>query len=299
MNELPSPSSRTSREMFTNEVKIASLPAAAARPLMRNLFAVKPAATQPYQILVASAAEACAQSILALEQLGSDVEWATNGEAVLERQAGQRFDLIVYGPQHGDPDPIATILSIRRADRIAGRYTPIAALFESGESPSSDWANGNARDTRELFDHRAELPLDGAGWRPVLESLAEHRQDAAVPVIAAPDDVWERLGGDPAFLAEIAAMLRADVQRLLPLIRQATEADDPAAAARAAHELAGAASNVGGDQVSAAALGIEAALLTPDRPGFAAAWVRLLRAVERLLIALAAWVADTGDESIR
>ncbi len=85
-----------------------------------------------------------------------------------------------------------------------------------------------------------------------------------------PGHVLEIAGGEPAFLHELAAVLRASTSRQLSGLRAAVEASDRAAFLRLAHQLKGGLGTFGDARLNARADELEAFALTAPSEDLAA-----------------------------
>lgn len=165
-----------------------------------------------------------------------------------------------------------------RADRASAGACPDAEPEnDSGELPPSG-AEGSPRRVSMWKDRG----LDSKGAAGSLPPPAGLEEEAVFDRAAA----LERLEGDSALLAELAALFVEDCPQLMASIRQAIECQDPEALARAAHALKGSVSNFAARRAVDQALRLEAMGRQGDLEGAPEAYGALQATLGRLIEAL-------------
>ncbi|SOD92710.1 hybrid sensor histidine kinase/response regulator [Caenispirillum bisanense] len=271
-------------------------PAAAPEPESEDL----PARLTPLSVLVVEDDDVNRQVMEGLlARDGHVVRVVADGAAALAAVAAGYFDVVLCDLRL--PDLPGTEV----ARRIAAADGPPVVAATANLLPEDHAACAAAGMVAvvakpvRLDDLRAALAAAVAG-RPVPPPPAE--------AVAAEADAAALLA--PAYLEELAGALPpADVARLVAMaddslrgnaarVREAWHDDDPAAAAAAAHRLAGVAGSYGLPALRAVAKALEKAARAEDGPAVEALLSGLPALTEGSIQALDAWCAGSGEGAV-
>ncbi|MCX7898389.1 MAG: PAS domain S-box protein [Rhodocyclaceae bacterium] len=190
-----------------------------------------------------------------LQKLGCEVVIATDGRQAVELWQKGTFDLVLMDCQMPEMDGFAATAAIRRGEEGA-RHTPIVAMTANAlEGDRERCLAAGMDDYLSKPITRARLMTVLARWLPARKKSEENAREAwldAAQLAAA-------TGGDEALAREILAIFAEGLPVLIQRIQDAARAQDEARLAAAAHELKGAAANVGARELARLAADIEAA----------------------------------------
>ncbi|MDW8324461.1 MAG: PAS domain S-box protein [Burkholderiales bacterium] len=232
------------------------------------------AATAPWPQQPGSAPAACGARILLaednpvnqrvavamLQRLGHAVNVAVDGQEAVALWREGCFDLVLMDCLMPGMDGYAATAEIRRLEAHSRQRTPIVAMTANALEGDRERCLAAGMDdyiTKPVTRARLEEVL--ARWLPV-HALPRKEED----MMQCSAD-WDRAqlmaatGGDEALAREILSLFSQSLPELLARIRTSAEAGDAAALLAAAHELKGAAANVGALRLLQLATAIEAA----------------------------------------
>ena len=188
-----------------------------------------------------------------LDHMGHDMTLTADGAEAIDAWQADRFDLILMDCQMSGMDGFQATRKIRESERDTGEHIPIVAMT----------AHAMKGDDFRCYD----AGMDGYLAKPIgVDSIRDEIQRvlggqsvrrAALQGTGGVDDqggapgasgldeeaIMDRVGGDPALLAEVVELLREDVPKLLSQLDVAISSGDLPAAARTAHTLKGELSN--------------------------------------------------------
>jgi PAS domain S-box-containing protein len=232
-------------------------------------------------------------AIRLLEKSGHEVLVASNGKEVLdfferEREHDVRFDLILMDVQMPIMGGLEATAEIRKWEQANGGHIPIIAM--TAHAMKGD---------REIC---LEAGMDDYVAKPVQQAellRAIDRVMTAADVFPSGDDhseppeppfdrekALERVCGDEALLAEIAAIFVEEYPDLMRQIQSAVERRDADALAPLAHTLKGSIGNFCAPKAFDAALRLEKMGKSDDLTDIDKAWANLEMEVERVKDAL-------------
>ncbi|MFL5339802.1 MAG: PAS domain S-box protein [Gemmataceae bacterium] len=205
-----------------------------------------------------------------LGRAGHTVEVAATGAEAVAAATFGSFDVILMDVQMPEMDGLAATAAIRRAERAAGRHTPIVAL--TAHAMKGD---------RERF---LAAGLDGYVSKPFrLDELWAAVAACALPSPRPafdPAELLDQMGGDRRLLRDVLTAFEDNCDHLLREVHDALAADDRPRLTRAAHALKGALLTLGAPAAADAARCLE-------EVGDASACERLDAEVRRLRSGLA------------
>jgi len=194
-----------------------------------------------------------------LERRGHLVEVADSGVAALAALDRSRFDVIVMDVRMPEMDGLQTTKAIRAREREEGGHVPIIAL-------TADAMKGDReRCLVAGMDSYLTKPIRPEELLREVESFASGTAPSTAPAPSAEktasvldrDSLLHRVGGDDALMAEVVGLFLTDLPAMTASISVAVSGGDAESLARAAHALKGAAANVSGERVAAAARELE------------------------------------------
>ncbi len=229
-----------------------------------------------------------------LERRGHSVLAVEGGREALAALEREPFDLLLLDVQMPGLDGLETTAAIRARECATGGHLPIVALTASAlqEDRESCLAAG--------MDAYVAKPISANRLFEAIDRLVPRAAEEGAPVApkrAEPPALdravlLDRVDGDRALLTELTAIFRETGDSLLEGIREAAQAPDPTALARAAHRLRGALGTLAARPAAEAALQVEAAAQAGDLPGARKALESLERELERLRPELAALAGE-------
>ena len=187
-----------------------------------------------------------------LAHLGHETTLSADGVEALEALEGGEFDLILMDCQMPEMDGFQTTRKIRASEQGDGRHIPIIAM--TAHAMKGD----DSRCYRAGMDGYVPKPIGVDSIRNEIQRVLGGQlegppawQDTAGSETPGGGEVkplderaiMERVGGDPALLAEVVELLHEDVPKLLTQLHVAICSRDLPAAARTAHTLKGEFSN--------------------------------------------------------
>jgi CheY-like chemotaxis protein len=249
----------------------------------------------PLQILLAE--DNAVNQMLAvrlLEKRGHSITLAANGRAALAALEANRFDVVLMDVQMPEMDGFEATAAIRARENGSGRRTPIIAMTAHAMKGDRE------RCLAAGMDGYVSKPLEADELYRIVEYLAAPKCSAESIVSAKPDAACfdyevalRRAGGDVDLLREMMDLFVQQCPELITAVRGAVAAEDPAALARAAHTLKGAASNFGASLVLAEAQALEEAGLAGNLTNCRSSVERLEWGIERFNAEFAALAAAT------
>ncbi|QID16475.1 EAL domain-containing protein [Nitrogeniibacter mangrovi] len=222
-----------------------------------------------------------------LEMLGLSVELAADGMAALEAHGRERWDLILMDCHMPGMDGNAATRAIRERERLCGRHTPIIAM-------TADTAREDVERSIEagMDDHLAKpLTLDALAatlrrWFDMPFAVrAPGAAESAESAESADDEPPNASGSpvDPTVLERLRDALGGavdkaiqpfleDMPQILSALQGAAAAGDRATLKSSAHQIKGAAGNLGAATLAQKAETLELELADPalDAVGLAA-----------------------------
>jgi two-component system, sensor histidine kinase and response regulator len=212
-----------------------------------------------------------------LQKLGYHAECALDGREAVERARQERFDLILMDCQMPQMDGFDATRAIRKHEMRTGIHVPIVAM--TANALSSDRATCLAAG----MDDYISKPVNLANLQATLDAWLP--QATAGRVLDA-ERVTGIFGDDPVGISEFLASAVPSILRLCGRLAQPSE---PGLLRDLAHELKGAAANIGAEELSFVALAFEEALAGGDPAairrsavGLASARDRFVAAAERM-----------------
>ncbi|HTU71540.1 MAG TPA: response regulator [Candidatus Baltobacteraceae bacterium] len=183
-----------------------------------------------------------------LEKLGYRAECAVNGRDAYERAEREQFDLILMDCQMPVMDGFEATRLIRRREGRTGLHVPIVAMTANALTGDRDacFAAG--------MDDYVSKPVAVDDLRTVLERWTDRSNAAHVIDFGQLSEIF----GDDR--AAIDAFLTSVVPNLTKLCGRIEAERDHAALAELAHELKGAAGNLGAVELTTAARSLESTL---------------------------------------
>ena len=188
-----------------------------------------------------------------LAHLGHDMTLTADGVEATEALEGGQFDLILMDCQMSEMDGFQATRKIRASEQGTGKHIPIVAM--TAHAMKGD----DSRCYKAGMDGYVTKPIAVASIRDEIQRVlggqlegrpasrptgsSETQGHGAEATCLDEQAIMDRVGGDPALLAEVVELLREDVPKLLTQLRVAIRSRDLPAAARTAHTLKGEISN--------------------------------------------------------
>ncbi len=221
-----------------------------------------------------------------LNKLGLEVVLADGGAQALEQLATESFDLVFMDIQMPEMDGVEVVRRIRAPDSpVRDRQLPIVAMtaHASAQDAAAYLQAGMQAHLAKPVDfdqlqrllqqmlplaRQAEVaaqgssPADtGSGTSRETSATVNPDQPQEAPLWLGRDAVLEQLMlGQPEIMAEVIETFRQEMPRLMARLQQAMADADAAVATTLAHNIKGAASNVGALRLSVGAKHLEALL---------------------------------------
>ncbi len=197
-----------------------------------------------------------------LKKLGLNAEAVLNGAEALAALSVQAYDLILMDLQMPVLDGLETTRCIRAlAATVHNPKVPIIAMTANamqGDRERCLHAGMNDYVAKPVTPQQLAAVL--RKWLPcfaVTLANAPTAAPAATPLIFDRDDLLARLLDDMALARRVAEGFLADMPLQINALRESLAIDDRLKARRHAHTIKGAALNVGGQRLSAAAANLE------------------------------------------
>jgi signal transduction histidine kinase/DNA-binding response OmpR family regulator len=231
-----------------------------------------------------------------LERRGARVDLVGNGREALDAVRQRPYDLIIMDIAMPEMDGLTATRQIRAQGGVLARL-PILGITAHA-MPGDEKACRDAG-----MDHYLTKPIDRAAFlkavgdllarAPAAPAAAPAGAPAAVPMIDRDQvaEIWGEL--DQGSYREVVGVFLDELEQRLADLREAAAEDDRRAIGRHAHALKGAAANVGGRPLSAAAAALEAAAGTAA-PG---ELLRLVRNLQETGAATSRALAASDDPS--
>lgn len=235
-------------------------------------------------------------AVCMLEKKGHTVTVAGDGKRALEALDREGFDLVLMDVQMPEMDGLQATAAIRARERQAGHHIPIIAMT----------AHAMKEDRQRCLD----AGMDGYVPKPIRDEVLTRAIAECIPEtgsvevkVAAPEAApagrvvdhaaaLARVGGDRAFLEEMAAMFLDDCPRLMEGIRTAVARGDAPEVRAVTHTLKNWVGNFVAPTVFEATRAMEEMGHSGDLAGADAAYVTLEREIERLKPDLAKLVPE-------
>jgi CheY-like chemotaxis protein/nitrogen-specific signal transduction histidine kinase/HPt (histidine-containing phosphotransfer) domain-containing protein len=191
-------------------------------------------------------------AIAILERRGFHVVLARNGREAVALWEREKFDVVLMDVQMPEMDGLSATRAIRQLEKTRGVHTPIVAL-------TAHVLEGDRERCRAAgMDGYVSKPLNVAELLQAMADVLPKPAPAASPGVPSElEACLETLGGDRARLEKIVTKFLEQYPGLLTEIRHAINAADFAAAAKAAHTLAGSLGVLGAETARQAAKQVE------------------------------------------
>ncbi len=206
-----------------------------------------------------------------LKKMGLYADAAANGAEAIKALEYIPYDLVLMDVQMPEMDGLEATRRIRHPEStVLNRRVPIIAMTAHAmqgdrgrclEAGMDDYITKPVT-PRTLADKLALwLPCEDASPKPLLVSAAPAAQQSAVHQTPVYDRTGflERLMGDAETAKVVLDIFLEDIPKQLDAVKAAMDACDPAALARVAHSIKGAAANIGGEALRETAAEIEQA----------------------------------------
>jgi two-component system, sensor histidine kinase len=228
-----------------------------------------------------------------LERRGARVDLVGNGREALEAVRQRPYDLIIMDIAMPEMDGLTATRQIRALGGTLARL-PILGMTAHA-MPGDEKACRDAG-----MDHYLTKPIDRAAFLKAVGDLlarapaAPAAAPAAMPMIDLDQvvEIWGEL--DQGSYREVVGVFLGELDQRLAGLRAAAAEGDRRAIGRHAHALKGAAANVGGRPLSAAAAALEAAAAGPANPS---ELLRLVRNLQETGAATSRALAASGAPS--
>ncbi|MDP1607655.1 MAG: ATP-binding protein [Rhodocyclaceae bacterium] len=229
-------------------------------------------------------------AVAMLEKLGHHVAVAGNGRLAVEACARGGFDVVLMDCLMPEMDGFAATAAIRRQEAKTGGRVPIAAMTANALEGDREKCLAAGMDdyiSKPITRERLEKAL--AKWLPTAAQGAEAMKTAEAPQTAWLDQarIDEVTSGDAELAREIIGIFAADLAAMCARIEAAiapAEAGEFTALFAAAHEIKGAAGNLGISRLAAVAATLEAAAKRGDSAPLAALQTELAAARDEFAV---------------
>ncbi|MBV5316535.1 MAG: response regulator [Desulfobulbaceae bacterium] len=243
-----------------------------------------------------------------LKKLGLKADAVVNGEQAVNATETHPYDLVLMDVQMPVMDGLEATRRIRRQQAAAGvPAVPIIAMTAHamrGDKESCLEAGMNDYLTKPVTPQILIAVLDqwlpGEGQpsgEPAVKSAQRRREPAGVAGLSVwdKDGMVARLMDDEPLARTIAAGFLDDLPRQIEALRLALEVGDGPGVERLAHTIKGAAANVGGETVRAAALAIEQATAAGQRDAAEGHMAQMETAFAQLTAVMAPFCREPRD----
>ncbi len=178
---------------------------------------------------------------LLLEKRGHDVTAVENGAQAVRSFRERRFDLVLMDVQMPEMDGFEATRRIREAEHGTDRHTPVVALTAHALRGDRERCLEAGMDTylAKPLDAKALFDTVEALGRPETGAIDSSERRVTPEGAVDPETALERIGGDPALLAELARMFRKESPGIVAQVRDAVALRNASALRRAAHRLKG------------------------------------------------------------
>jgi CheY-like chemotaxis protein/HPt (histidine-containing phosphotransfer) domain-containing protein len=234
-----------------------------------------------------------------LEKLGFHADAVADGEEAIRALESNPYDLVFMDVQMPVMDGFAATRAIRSGKtKLANPKIPIVAMTAHAMKGDRERCLAEGMDdyvSKPIGSQALAEALDRwlgrvSDKRPPLHVFAKALDAGEGPLVFDRAALTARLMGDEDLLAEIVAGFLGDMPRQIGELRACVERSEAVSAANQAHTVKGAAANVGGLALSAAALAIEKSVKAGDWEESAA----LLPELERQFELLRAEMPEAG-----
>ena len=190
-----------------------------------------------------------------LERRGARVDLVTNGREAFDAVRQRPYDLIIMDIAMPEMDGLTATRQIRA---LGGDFAHLPILGMTAHAMPGD--EKSCRDAG--MDHYLTKPIDRAAFLKAVGDLLARKPapaPAAAPMIdlGQVEEIWGEL--DQGSYREVVGVFLGELKQRLAGLCEAAAEGDRRAIGRHAHALKGAAANVGGRPLSAAAAALEAA----------------------------------------
>ncbi len=202
-----------------------------------------------------------------LEKLGHQVKIAANGREAVEACASEPFDLVLMDCQMPEMDGFAATRAIREREAQTGSHLPIIAMTANALEGDREKCLAAGMDdylSKPITRERLEKTL--ARWQANRKPPPPSQESTTMSSSTTP---WldrarlsEVTGGDAALARDLVELFAADLPAMAARLETALAAAPAEGMGRliaAAHEIRGAASNLGLSGLAQAAAALEAA----------------------------------------
>ena len=187
-----------------------------------------------------------------LHKRGHEIVAVPDGQGAVESLERQPFDLVLMDVQMPEMDGFMAARLIREREKQTGGHVPIVAMTAHAmkgdrerclEAGMDDYVSKPIKPT-QLYEVIERIAAARSARRTSngLSRDGENLDEEQEPAFDR-EETLQRVGGDRAFLAEIADVFCGDSPRLLDEIRQQIENEDAAGLEQAAHRLKGSVAN--------------------------------------------------------
>jgi PAS domain S-box-containing protein len=230
---------------------------------------------------------------------GTQVRTAGSGVEALTLLGGVLPDLFILDPALEDIDAVSLVRHLRGE----ARFSNTLCIAATGLSPdhfkvkalAAELATGVVHGEEELRGRIFGLAGIVAGAREAREEPVfvqqQPVQEGEEPVVFDPESVRGAVGDDPATVREYLEIFLADMPAQIERLQEAHAREDVSGLARLAHRVKGAAADVGGKRLQAAALELEKAAAHQARETLPGLVTAVAREYEALAQALRAYKA--------
>lgn len=235
-----------------------------------------------------------------LEKRGHAVTVVSNGFEALSALERGTYDLVLMDVQMPGMDGIEATIELRRREEHTGGRQPIVAMTAfvmKGDRERCLAAGMDGYLAKPIRAHELDDVLDGyvarkAAAPEVLQSPEPNAASLGSSIDV--DELLERVGGDPDFLAELIDVFHRDYPQQLREIGQAVASGDAARLAQRSHALKGALSTLAATDAENKAEALESMGRAGDLTGADRAYDDLDRELSRAIVTLVALRETAG-----
>ncbi len=179
-------------------------------------------------------------AIRMLEKMGHRVTVVENGQDAVAKCADEAYDVVFMDVQMPIMDGFEATRAIRERERETGKHIPIIAMTAHAMRGDRE------RCLREGMDYYVSKPINTQQLFNTIEGLTSGSDEAMQGSTKTRDnpagvinesELWERVGGDRALLADLIVLFSEDYPQLVESLRSAIADNDPARLRTQAHSL--------------------------------------------------------------
>ena len=230
-----------------------------------------------------------------LEKRGWRVDVAGHGRDALHLVRYVPYDLILMDCRMPEMDGYECTKAIRRLEGAANRTPIIAVSADAMQGHRQTCLDAGMDDFLSKPIIVAELDEMLARWAPDPDRDTVSRRPA--PATFNREYVWHILNGNPERIAEVIALLGADVRRYAAILKEHAEAGDFRGVQDMAHAIRGAVGNVAALGAGDLAASIEEAAHDGRRQSLPVLCSALDAEIESLLGDLERWAGDLSRDA--